>query len=344
MKIEKDVLTTTNNKKEAITMIKKYLAITLTALIVLFNVLPAQAYSPIYTGVAITATGNLTGNTIAFTSTLCAQGTGTDIPSRTAPFGTVTNPTLLSDSGAAIKISGGSNEATGRIIIYTDNGSLLGDDPTAVPPTFGSPAPSTGADGAGMVGVAVSGYQVPMIWGATDTPNTNSDYTFPTPANFTAGIGGVYIVDKRHSHTYTTKSNVASSLDSMPMYTLAGTTNVNVANDGLYPQAFDQDYYDLPAGTSGRKIVSEALYKNIATLASGIAPNNDAVTPANSSYVCNVPKLSTAASDDSVVAKLAKCGSGTTDNYLYVHIGADFRNSLAQAYSTTKLYVAIVKD
>ncbi|MCX5667218.1 MAG: hypothetical protein NTY34_02770 [Candidatus Omnitrophica bacterium] len=367
MKIEKDVLSIeTTTKKEATRMIKKCLAVTLAALIVIFNVLPAQAYQELPTPVSISATGTLTGTTIAFTATLVTQESGSPISPAVAPFETVTNPTTLSDSGAALKITGGTNEATGRILIFTDNGSLLGDVGSPVT-SYGKPDPSTGADGAGMVGTSISGYQVPMMWGvksaAPGDPNTNMDYVFPTPADFNSGIGAVYIVDKRHTHSYAGTSNTpyasnpapfntAAGMDANAMWSVNSTAAVgDIANPasatgkaGLYPQSFYEDYYSAPKGTVGRAVVSQALYKNIATIAFGMTPNIDTATPTKSSYVCNVPNLSTAAYDDSVTAKLAKCEQGDTDNYLYVYIGADFRTSPAQAYSTTKLCVAMIKD
>ncbi|MDP3790168.1 MAG: hypothetical protein Q8R48_07195 [Candidatus Omnitrophota bacterium] len=361
MKIKKSVSTTIKTKKEAIKMIKKCLAVTLAALIIIFNVVPAQAITYLPTQVAISATGILTGSTAAFTATLCTQATGTDIPSKVVPFGTVTNPTTLSDSGTALKFTAATNEVTGRVIIYTDNSSLLGDNPSATPPTFGNPNPNTGADGAGMVGTTVTGYQVPLIWGvkslANGDPNTNMDYTFPTPADFLLGKGAVYIVDKRHTHSYTGTSNTpyasnpapyntAAGMDVNPMYSLTGTTNLNPSTaDGLYPQAFAEDYYNLPAGSTGRVVVSQALYKNIATVVFGIGPGVDPAFPTDATkniYVGNVPQVSDGTG--SVTVKLAKIGTAAVDNYVYVYIGADFRTSPAQDYSTTKLYVGIIRD
>jgi len=115
MKIEKFVLPIENQpKKEAIKMVKKCLAVTLAALIVIFNVVPAQAYTVLDVGVTVSASGTLTGSTVAFTATVVNQADGLG---STLVFPGPMSSSGLTNSTKALKISGGTNEVDARIII-----------------------------------------------------------------------------------------------------------------------------------------------------------------------------------------------------------------------------------
>lgn len=327
-------------KKEAIKMIKKYLIVTVTLLAFLGNVVPAHAYVSLKTPVQISASGTLTGLTVAFTSTVVAQGTTTpDIVGGV----TFASPNGITNSGQALKITGGTNEANARIVIYTDNNSN-----TVAPNKAPTVDPNTGIDGAGLVGQTNPALVAPMFWGAKSAangdPNTSVAYTFNNPSSPVEGSSGnaVYIVDKRHTQSFTT---VGSALDNATLYFVDGTPGpTNTLNDGLYPQTWGADLYNSATVHTTATKVSPALFSSIATIAYGITPNIDTVTPANSSYVCNIPKLPTLDPSDNVTAKLTRFGSGTTDNFLYVYIGADFTGKPAQAYSTGQLFVEIVRD
>lgn len=340
MKIRKNVLSTeTLTKKEGIKMIKKCLAITLAALIVIFNVLPAHAFTSLKTPVQISASGNLVGLTVAFTSTVVAQGTTTPELTGGVTFAT---PLGLTNSGRALKITGGTNEAGARIVIYTDN------DLNTAPDMVPTINPNTGIDGAGLVGRTNPALVAPLFWGtkssANGDPNTSVVYTFTNPSAPVEGSTGnaVYIVDKRHTHSLTT---VGGALDNATLYYFDGSAGpVNTNGDGLYPQYFGADLYNSATIHTDATKVSPSLYSSIATIAWDVVPFIDATTPANSSYVCQVPKLPTLAGGDTVTAKLTRFGSGTTDNYLYVNIGADFTGKPAQTYSTARLYVEILRD
>jgi hypothetical protein len=209
MKIRENVLPIeTLTKKERIKMIKKCLAITLVALIVIFNVLPAYAYVNLKTPVQISASGTIEGLTVAFTATSVAQGTTT--PESTGSI-TFASPLGLTDSGRALKIIGGTNEAGARIVIYTDNNLN-----TVAPEQAPTVNPNTGIDGAGLVGRTDPALVAAMFWGvsssANGAPNTSVDYVFTNPSTPVEGSAGnsVYIVDKRHTHSFTT---VGSTLD-----------------------------------------------------------------------------------------------------------------------------------
>jgi len=261
-----------------------------------------------------------------------------------------------------LKITGGTNLVGARIIIYTDNDSLFTDktnDPRATWNAAGTAITGySGSDGSGMAGQTVKGYVASLYWGVSDTPNTPAPYTFTT-TNWS------WIVDKWHNHTYvptlsdgvTIDPNFAS-LDTANFYKVASTTaESNPATEGtgtyksLYPQYFDQDLYDTPLGTTGRKVfsivvsgttytVGQALYKNIATVAYNIQTG----TGTNAGYfVCQVPKLSTTDPTDFATARLAKT-DGTAGGYIYLAIGGDFTGLPAQAYSTPNLCLAMVQD
>lgn len=321
----------------------KCLAIALVVLTATFNMLPyAQAIQNLQTPVAITATGTLAGTTVAFSAVVVAQGTGAS--QTQVDF---TSPSGISDSGDALKITGGTNEIGGRIIIYTDNSNYFstGHDPRLKSDGSGP----SGLDGSGLVGQSDAGYVATMLWGiksgANGDPNTNMDYVFGNPASPVDGSTGncVYIVDKGHTLTFC-PGGVDTGLDNTTLYKLDGTAVTNKPHDGLYPQVWDYDLYNSATVHTEATRVSPALYSSIATIAYSVSPNT-------TSYVCNVPNLTTydgvsgsAKSGDSVTANLAKYGTGTTDNYLYVYLGADFTGKPAQVYTTNKLYVAIVKD
>lgn len=320
-------------KKEVSKMIRKYLIVSITLLTFLCNVIPAHAYVSLQTPVQISASGNLVGLTVAFTTTVVAQGTTTPDLTGGVIFDT---PTGITNSSKALKITGGTNEANARIVIYTDNNS------NTVPPNqVPGVDPETGIDGAGLVGQTNPALVAPMFWGAKSAangdPNSSVVYTFTNPASPVEGSSGnsVYIVDKRHTKSFTT---VGSVLDNVVLYYADGSSGpVNTLNDGLYPQFWGADLYDSPTDHSAAHKVSPALFSSIATIVYGIAPGTD-------SYVCNVPNLTTLNPSDSVTAKLTRYGSGTTDSYLYVCIGADFTGKPAQAYSTGRLFVEIVRD
>ena len=284
-----------------------------------FNVVPAEAYTDLATPVTISATGELVGTVEAFTVGIVKQSDGS--PDSLA-FET---PSGVYDSEEALQIKGGTDEVNARIIIYTDNDSNSGvhEKPTV--------DPATGIDGSGLVGQTNPGFSVPLIWGtksaADNDPNTRENYTLFTAANLDGGVNAVYIVDTRHTHSFTT---VGSALDNGPVFDSAGVAVVNTTGDGLYPQRWDETLYKEAAKTN---VFAEPLYSTIATVAFGLG--ND-----GTDYICNVPKLTTSDSTDNVAAKL---GVGGTDG-LYIYIGGDFRAKPAQVYSTGQLILAVVQD
>lgn len=319
----------TLTKKEAIKMIKKCLCMALTVLTVALNVVPAQAYTNLQTPVTVSATGTLVGTTIAFSATLVAQGTGT--AATTIDF---TTPNGISDSGEAIKIKGGTNLVNSRVIIYTEN------DLNTVPPNKAATVnPATGVDGAGLVGQTDPSFSVPLFWGTTtgvnNDPNTNPDYVFDGDLN--DGIGEVFIVDKRHSASFTT---VGSVLDNASLWTFAGISVPNTLNDGLYPQLWELDLYNSATVHTDATRVSPSLYNTIATTMFGIATGGGSDL---GFYVGSVPKISTVSTSDSITARLSKT-DGTAGGEMYLAIGGDFSGKPAQVYSTAKLAVAIVQN
>jgi len=366
MKIEKFVLPIeTQTKKEAIKMIKKCLAVTLAALIVIFNVLPAQAYTEISTPVYITATGTLSGSLVSMTAVVVAQATGGSLAQ--VDF---ISPSGVSDSADAIKISGGTNDLDARIIVYTDNQATYWPSRATVKtndPYWGADGKRTGMDGAGMPGATSAGYVAALFWGmnsgADFAPQTNTDYVFD--GNLNDGIGEVYMVDKGHTHSIITQATVdavnarlgtsytIATLDALPLYDGIGASVANTANEGsvnttypsgtpLIPQQWNQDLYNSATVRNATTLVSEALYKNIATVAYSIRTPDPLLSDETGYYICNTPKLTTALGSDSVRARLAKT-SAASDQYLYVYIGGNFSGLPAQAYTTTKLYVAMIK-
>lgn len=325
----------------------KILIVTVITLLAIgLNVVPAMAYTSIGGGsVAISASGTLVGATIAFSASAVDQSTGANGSS----IVTFASPSGITNSGRALKVTGGTNEVDARIIIYTDNTNNTGGSNQV--PTV---APSTGIDGAGLVGQSNPGYVVPLLWGtkaAADLdPNTNIAYAGFTSAGITNGTC-LYLVDKRHTHSFTAGGNFAANpapfntatgMDNTNMYTLAGAVVTNTAADGLYPQAWDQDYYDKINTDSTRVVVSQALYKNIATVAFNIGTGSG--TDVNN-YVCRVGKVNGtgAVVGQNVNAQLKRVGVPGTDQYLYIYIGADFGGVPAQVYSTGTLTVEMVK-
>lgn len=319
---------------------KRIMIVTCSILLAIgLSAMPAFAYTTLSTAVTITASGTLAGDTKTFAAQVVGQGTeGT--PGTSISF---TSPNGLTDSGKALKITGGTNEVNARIIIYTDNNSQF-----SLPPEIN---PATGADGGGLVGQTNKGYAVAMFWGmksgADYEPNANSDYVFGDPAAPVNGSTGNcnYIVDKRHTATYCTKNG---TLDNQAMYPASGpetTVNKNTANDGVYPQLWDIDMRTAASGGGSLIPEAEALYKNIATVAFNVGTGG---TDDPNNYICTAPKLTTAGpglSGDNVKAKLLKLTGAPSgsDAYLYLPIGADFRGVPAQVYSTSALIVEMVK-
>lgn len=319
-------------------MIKRILIANIIVMLTIgFNAIPALAYTELKTPVSVTATGTLTGTTATFTVDAVDQSTGANVSSQVS-FGT-SGTLAVEDSGRALKITGGTNKLNSRVILYTDNNSYFstGHDPSV--DLLGNP---TGIDGAGMPGQTEAAYVASMFWGVNttydavtnptgDDPNDNTNYVFSTVINADNSLtlnNANWIVDKRHTCSFTTKN---STLDNNTLYTFGGTPVTNTANDGLYPQRWDEDLYNSATVHTETTRVSPALYGTIATVAFNVSYNG-------TDYLCNVPKLSTPAYDDNVVAKL-----GPT-NSVYLYVGADFRFKPAQKYETTKLNLAIVQD
>jgi len=337
-----------NSKEKEVNKMKtKIIALAVTvAVTLLYTVTPAMAYTLIGTNaVSVSASGVLQGSTITFSGSVVDQSSGSN-PSSSISFGTITTiPTDLTNSGRAIKVTGGTNEAGARIIILTDNANN-----TASPNKAPTVNPDSGVDGAGLVGQSDPGYTVPLMWGmksaADNDPNSNIDYTsYFTKSNLNSGLHCVYIVDKRHTKSFC-QNQTTDPLDTALMYRSDGSPVSNPAKEGskqelMYPQFFgndgttDYDLYD--SATAPKTVISQSLYKNIATLAFGIGPGG------SGNYVCSVPKLSTSAYDDNVQASLGKIGTTGTDQYLYIYIAADFTTVPAQTYSTAKLIVEMVK-
>lgn len=311
-------------------MIKRLLIATITVMLAIgFNVVPVQAYTPIGGGsVSVTATGELTGDTATLTVGVVTQASGA--AQTKVDFGSGSGFTA-EDSGEALKIQGGTNLVNSRVVVYTDNDSYFstGNDPAV--DLLGDP---TGIDGSGMPGQSQAGFVVSLYWGvnsaADGDPNINVDYAFSTTRNLDDTLdlnNAVWIVDKRHDLSFTT---AGTSLDNDEMYKADGTLVPNTDDDGLYPQLWDEDLYDS-AVPATRVLVSEALFKNIATVAFALAK-------AGSEYTARVPNLTTVSPADNVSAEL-----GPTES-LYVNIGGDFFGKPAQIYETAKLNVEMVQD
>jgi hypothetical protein len=362
MKIEKFVLSIKiQTKKEAIKMKKKFMACLVILLMIGMNVLPAFAYTELIApGSQISASGVIDPIAASFSvSVVTEAGATSDL--------TFLNTTNAANSGKLLKITAATNVVNNRIIIYTDNDSYFTNkskDPRAYWNTGGTAILGySGADGGGLVGVTDKGYIASMFWGASDTPNVCAAYTF-TATNRS------YIVDKWHKMSYAPLEVVGGvdtyPLDTAPMYPAgSGTAVTNGAAEGvnskgeatnypwLYPQSFgdvavlpaiaaDRDLYSGPNSTG--RVISEALYKNIATVAYSISAGGVIGSVDYTGwYVCSMPKFSTPDATDNIVAKLKKIGAGT-DEYIYLPIGADFTGLPAQTYSTANLYVALVQN
>lgn len=337
-----------SKEKEVRKMTKKIIAIVIAMAVTLaYTAAPAMAYTNLQTPVTITASGTIAGTTIAFSASVVQQGTGT-----AASAVSFTSPSGISDSGEAIKIKGGTNLVNSRVIVYTEN-----DLNTVSPNKAPTVNPNTGIDGGGLVGQTEPGYTVALFWGtatgANNAPNTNADYVFGNPqAPVEGGTGNcVYMVDKRHTRSFTGTDNApyvnnpapfntAAGMDNNNMFTAGGSVVTNTAGDGLYPQVWDQNYYDKTNTDPTRKIVSPSLYGTIATIMFGISTGSGTD---DGYYIGNVAELRTLATDDSITARLSKT-DGTAGGEIYIAIGGDFAGKPAQVYSTAKLTVAITQD
>lgn len=343
---EKNIITINNLtkikklKEEKITMIKKYLTVGVTLLTFLVHVLPAQAYTQLQTPVSVTATGTIDGVTIAFAAEIVSQGAG--LHADTITFNTTSG---IVNSGEALKIRGGTNVVGGRVIIYTDNASYFSKDHDPREKKEGTVYRPTGSDGAGLVGQTEPGYVAALIWNVSTTPNTNAVWT--PDGNLNDKIGEVYVVDKGHTYSFVgtgtpTDTQILYTKDGTPVPDVQGAIDLKTGlKTPLYTQYFgaigtlNWDLYD-----SSGVVVSQALYKNITTIAYNIAPGTGVDA---GYYVCNMPKISTANVEDMITARLGKV-DGSAGTEIYVNIGADFTGLPAQKYETTKLYVAIIGE
>lgn len=345
-------------------MIKKTLIVSALALLTiglsLGQAFAAQQYTVIGSPVAVTATGTLSGSVISMTAVVVTQGTGAGATrvEFVSPAATVVN------SGEALKITGGTADVDARIIIYTDNATYFttGHDP-AVEASTGRP---TGIDGAGMPGASDAGFVAALIFGITSAadfdPNTNPNYTGFSQANLDAGINCTYITDLRHAYDFVTQALVdginarlpvttytKDQIDNLTLYRTDGTAGPANANDEgtvtfpeLAPTLFGESLWST-ASPSTRKLIREGLYRNIATVAYSIREPDPNITAEVGNYICQTAKMTTADPTDNVKARLARHGGGATDQYLYVPIGGVFTGKPWQAYTTTKLTVAMVK-
>ena len=373
-------------EKEVRKMTKKILAIAVVMAVALaYTVAPAMAYTVIGGGaVSITASGAITGNTVTFAASVVDAKTGTTDTDYGSTLTFPSNPAGKTNSGKALKITGGSNVAGTRIIIGTDNNALFTDstqDPRQKPdPANPGKYLYSGSDGSGMIGIGDStatppisanqGYVVSLYWGVSTTdPNTNAPYTFGT-SNWS------WIVDKWHNHTYvpTLSDGITvdpnfSALDTASFYKVASTTaETNALNEGtgtykkLYPSYWDQDLYDAAFGVTGRKVytvtvvvsgvstdyvVGQALYKNIATIAYGIQAGSDSILVGGASsagYFVCQVNKFGGTVPNNFTWAKLKKTDGTAGSFIYVPIGGDFTGIPAQKYSTSALFVAMVQD
>ncbi len=345
-----------NSKTKEVSKMKKIFVVCIAVLLAIgLNVLPAMAYTNIGNGsVTISASGTLAGNTVDFGAIVVDQNTGGNAGTPGSISFAAPSSSELTNSGRAIRITGGTNEVDARIVIYTDNATNTSGSNKV--PTVN---PGIGIDGAGMVGQSNAGYAVPLFWGAKALadldPNSNITYAGFTKAGVANGTC-LYLVDKRHTHSFTgvdaqyaanpSPFNTAAGMDSNAMYTVSGVVVPNPASatgdPGLYPQSWSQDYYDKVDTDATRKVVSQALYKNIATVAFGIGPGG---TTDPDNYVCRVGKVNSSGAvvGSNVKALLKKTGTTGTEQYIYIYIGADFGGVPAQVYSTGTLTVEMVK-
>jgi len=327
-------------------IMKKLIAIIIVSMMAIgFNVVPAEAYTELKTSVAITATGIVGPNTETITIDLVTQGGGVPSPAGQITFETASGPTA--DSEEAIRIRTGSNVLTSRIVVYTDNDNNTTGDNNV--PTLD---PEKGIDGGGMVGQTDPDYAVSLMWAVETIPDTvpdpdvagpNRNVNYGFDGDTDDGVGEIYMVDKRHRVSFCKPGDKNTAIDNNPLYEdLAGTIPtdpLNVVNDGLYPQSWDKDYWDPtltddPATSDvDERLVSPSLYSTIATVAFGLGHDG-------TNYICSVPDISTAATDDNILANL---GIGGTDG-IYIYVGANFVGKPAQTYSTGQLYVAVAVD
>ena len=360
-----------NSKEKEVSKMKKIMIVGIVALLAIgINASTGYAYSHLGTGsfVTISASGTLAGTVASMDATAVDQGTADANPGLTSNF-TSPSSTGVANSNRAIRVSCGTNHVNSRIIIYTDNASYFPTKKQGVDPRFSySPTDATvvtgpsGVDGAGLVGQSVSGYVAAMVFGISDNPGSTataySAWGFDPTAN-PALTKATYLVDKSHFTSFTTQSSNTTSMDSKPMYAPVGnsgginpitfvsgvlstSTNLNTANDGLYPQYWDFDMYDTPnvnpASPGTALVVSEALYKNIATVAFSFGPGNSTY-PNN--YICTVSKSS--GTQATIPMALLPSATGTV-KYLYIDMGALFYGLPAQTYATTKLNVDFVEN
>jgi hypothetical protein len=356
-------------KKEVKPMKKILLVATIALSAICFSALPVFAYTTIPgadTVITITAQGTLSGNTVSFTATVVDQADETD-REKTLQFPDASTGKV--NSGKCIKMTGGTNVVGARIIIATDNAALFTDpsqDPRWKDSDNDGILEPTGSDGSGMIGVSNKGYVAPLIWGVTDTPNVR-------PTTYTFGdYNWSYVVDTWHERSYvpTLADGVTvdpdyAALDTAQMYRVeSNVPETNPANEGggrykkLYPQYFgksgeNMDLYDKPSTDPTRKVytinktpVGQALYQNIATVAYSIQIGDEDIMTGSSGYfICQLPKLSTPASDDFVFAKLKKTdGTIEADSYIYIPVGAVYTGLPAQDYRTSKLFAQMVQD
>lgn len=344
--------------KEVSKMKKKFMISLIALLIVGMNVLPAFAYTELVTGVSITASGIISPTAASFSASVVTEaGVASDL--------TFNNTTNVANSGKLLKITAATNVVNNRIIIYTDNDSYFTDKTKDLRAKWDATGTTilqySGADGSGLVGETDKGFVASMFWGASDTPNTPAAYTFNS-------TNRSWIVDKWHKMSYAPLVVVSGvntyPLDTAVMYPAGSATPDPLANgtaactaEGsaadypwLYPQYFgdvgataNRDLYPGPNSTG--TVISEALYKNIATVAWNVSVGG-VINGVDYTgyYVCSMPKFSSTASPRPViVAKLKAIGTGT-DQYIYLPVGADFTGKPAQTYSTTKLYVELVQN
>ncbi len=289
----------------------------------------------ITTPISVSSSGVTATQTL--TATVVQQNTA-DVPG-TVSFGTGGN--TFRDSGAALKVTVDTNLAAYRIIIYTSNLA------TAASPKFCENT-ALGNDGGGLVGVTDCKETVPMVWaisltGVTATPDpkvftgTSSnliDYSFTANPSGPGATNAVFITDRAHVATFTTKNStldnqlmkncVGGTLNPTTKVCTGGTAVTNTAGDGLYPQFFgtagqDSDLYDT--GTGAKIAAAEELSKNIAVVAFGCAGAK-----------CNVPNIASAATDDVV----------QVTGPFYLPIGADFRTASAQSFGTNQLTLELI--
>ena len=234
---------------------------------------------------------------------------------------------------------------------------------------------ASGVDGGGLVGTSVSGYVAALVFGISDTPGSNATAYSAWGFDGTTLTKASYLVDKSHFVSFVSgrtdlTPTQRTALDTQAMYAPAGnsgglyptqvttapytyasaapidpTKNLNITTaDGLYPQYWDFDLYDTPsvdpANPGTAKVVSEALYKNIGTVAFSFGAGNATYTK---NYIATV----TASSGTQATIPLAVLPppvSGGTVHYLYINMGGLFYGLPAQTYATGKLNVDFVTN